>query len=172
MVQPKIARAKIAYVGLGANLGERAATLTRAKLLLVETQGLKLTGCSSLYETAPLGANEQPSYLNAAVELETRLGGHQLLGVLRGVESRLGRWRAGRWGPRTIDCDLLLVARDVIVDEDLILPHPELIRRAFALAPLVELAPGLRHPVTGLPLAAYFEFLGGQGVRRVEGLRW
>jgi 2-amino-4-hydroxy-6-hydroxymethyldihydropteridine diphosphokinase len=164
---------KTAYIGLGANLGDRLEGLRRAKRLLAETPGVEITGCSSIYETLPVGVNGPPgNYLNAVVRVETGLSPRQLLGALRQAEQRLGRCRSRRWGPRTIDLDLLLVARDVIVEEGLVVPHPELIRRSFVLAPLLELSPALRHPVTGLPLVAYFELVGWGGVRRLEGLGW
>jgi 2-amino-4-hydroxy-6-hydroxymethyldihydropteridine diphosphokinase len=172
---------KSAYVGLGSNLGERRLMLTRAKMVLAESPGVKLTGASSLYVTSPWGegCSGQPEYLNAALRIETGLGAWELLSRLNQVEMALGRRRGGQRCPRTIDCDLLLLARDVIVAEGMAVPHRDLTRRAFALAPLVELEPNLRHPVTGLPLADYLDLAlrvggrqGRQRVRRLDGLCW
>ncbi len=161
---------KLVFVALGSNLGDRLGNLARARRMLAGCTGIELTGCSQLYESEAVGPAGQPRYLNAVLRLRSALTAHELLGVLREVELRLGRERRGRWGPRVIDCDLLLVARDVIVDEGLRVPHPELTRRPFVLAPLLELAPALRHPATGLPLADYLALAGGRGVRRIEGI--
>ena len=165
-----------AYVGLGSNLGDRLERLRQARRLLAELPGCRLLAASHIYETAPVGPLPQPDYLNAALALETGLPARELLGALQAIERRLGRERALRWGPRLIDCDLLLLAQDVICEVGLRVPHPELARRAFVLAPLLDLAPALRHPETGVPLAAYLERVRGQGgrqmIRRMEGVRW
>jgi 2-amino-4-hydroxy-6-hydroxymethyldihydropteridine diphosphokinase len=133
-----------AYVGVGANLGEREATIRRAIALLGEAPGVAVTGVSTLRETEPWGPVPQPRYLNGAFAVETELAPRVLLDVLLDVERRLGRTRDGeRFGPRTIDLDLL-VYDDVAIDEPgLTLPHPRLQERRFALEPLAELAPGL-----------------------------
>ncbi|MFH0809727.1 MAG: 2-amino-4-hydroxy-6-hydroxymethyldihydropteridine diphosphokinase [Pseudomonadota bacterium] len=174
--------ARVAYIGLGANLGDRLGNMRRAASLLEGGSGLELTGRSSLYETAPLGPKGQPSYYNGVLRVETRLSAWELWGRLQEVERVLGRRRTARWGARTMDCDLLLLARSMIACEGLTVPHPELTRRPFVLVPLLELAPGLRHPLTGLPLRAWLHQAGGDGasrggtrlqdVRLMEGLRW
>jgi 2-amino-4-hydroxy-6-hydroxymethyldihydropteridine diphosphokinase len=131
-----------AYVGLGANLGDREATIRRAVALLDELTGLDVVGVSTLRETEPWGPVEQPGYLNGAVAVETELGPRELLDALLAIERRLGRVRADeeRWGPRTIDLDLLLYG-DLVLDEPgLEIPHPRLHERRFALEPLAELA--------------------------------
>jgi 2-amino-4-hydroxy-6-hydroxymethyldihydropteridine diphosphokinase len=133
-----------AYVGLGANLGDREATIRRAVALLDETEGVAVTAISTLRETDPWGPVEQPRYLNGALAVDTELAPHALLDALLDVERRLGRLRAAeeRWGPRTIDLDLLLYD-DLTLDEPgLAVPHPRLHERRFALEPLAELAPG------------------------------
>lgn len=139
-----------AYVGVGANLGERESAIRRAIELLGSLPGIAVTGVSTLRETPPWGPVEQPPYLNGAVELETELEPRALLDVLLDVERRLGRIRSGeRWGPRTIDLDLL-VHGDVVCDEPgLTLPHPRLHERRFALEPLAELAPDVVVPGRG-----------------------
>jgi len=139
-----------AYVGLGANLGDRLATLRRAVELLRATPGIDVAGVSAFRETAPVGFRDQPDFLNGAVALDTDLAPRALLQRLLEVERELGRTRTGpRFGPRTIDLDLLLYG-DVELDEPaLTVPHPRLHERRFALEPLVELQPALVVPGRG-----------------------
>jgi 2-amino-4-hydroxy-6-hydroxymethyldihydropteridine diphosphokinase len=130
-----------AYVGLGSNLGDREATIGRALELLARAEGVSVEGRSTLRETEPWGPVEQPPYLNGVVALETTLGPRELLETLLDVERRLGRVRVERFGPRTIDLDLLLYGNLVLDEEGLTVPHPRLHERRFALEPLAELAP-------------------------------
>jgi 2-amino-4-hydroxy-6-hydroxymethyldihydropteridine diphosphokinase len=137
-----------AFVGLGSNLGDRESTLRRA-LELLGTR-TRVVATSSLRETEPWGLEEQPTFLNAAAELETDLAPRELLIVLLDVERSLGRSRAGpRWGPRTIDLDLLVYADEEIDEPGLTVPHPHLHERRFVLEPLAELDPGLVVPGRG-----------------------
>jgi len=138
-----------AYVGLGANLGDREATIRRAVALVDGLAGVAVVGVSSLRETEPWGPVEQPPFLNGAAALETSLEPRALLGVLLDVERRLGRVRDERWGPRTIDLDLLLYGDAVVDEPGLTVPHPRLCERAFALEPLLELDPDLVVPGQG-----------------------
>ena len=139
-----------AYVGLGSNLGDRSATLTRAIQLLGERQGIDVVAVSSFHETKPVGYLDQPEFLNAAVEIETFLQPAALLVVLLAVEHELGRTREGpRYGPRTVDLDLLLLEGVTVDEPGLTVPHPRLHERVFALAPLVELDPSLVVPGHG-----------------------
>lgn len=139
-----------AYVGLGANLGDREATLRCAVELLRAARGTEVVAVSSLRETDPVGVVDQPRFLNGAVALETELSPRELLETLLSVERDLGRVRDGnRWGPRTVDLDLLVYG-DLVVDEHgLRVPHPRLHERAFALEPLAELDPSLEIPGRG-----------------------
>jgi 2-amino-4-hydroxy-6-hydroxymethyldihydropteridine diphosphokinase len=139
-----------AFVGLGSNLGDREGTIARAVELLSDATGVEVVAVSQLRETEPWGPVEQPPYLNGAIELETELPPRALLDVLLAVEQALGRDRTGeRWGPRTIDLDLLIYD-DVVVDEPgLTVPHPRLHERRFALEPLAELAPDALIPGRG-----------------------
>jgi 2-amino-4-hydroxy-6-hydroxymethyldihydropteridine diphosphokinase len=133
-----------AYVGLGANLGDREATIRRA----VELLGARRV--SALRETEPWGYADQPRFLNGVAELETDEGPRALLERLLAVERELGRTREGpRYGPRTIDLDLLLYGEQTIREPGLTVPHPRLHERAFVLEPLAELAPGLVVPGLG-----------------------
>jgi 2-amino-4-hydroxy-6-hydroxymethyldihydropteridine diphosphokinase len=139
-----------AYVGLGANLGDRRATIDRALELLRAAPGVDVLAVSSLRETDPVGFEDQPRFLNGAVALETTLTARELLDLLLEIERRLGRTRGGpRFGPRTIDLDLLVYGDAELDEPGLTVPHPRLHERRFALEPLAELAPALVVPGRG-----------------------
>lgn len=148
------------FVGLGSNLGEREAMIRAALEELSRLPETTLVRASSLYDTEPVGDVEQPNFLNAVAELDTQLTARQLLWNLMLVEKRLGRVRVQRWGPRTIDLDLLLYGDQVIEEDELRVPHPEMTRRSFVLVPLVELDPGLVHPLSGETMLAHLSRLG------------
>jgi 2-amino-4-hydroxy-6-hydroxymethyldihydropteridine diphosphokinase len=134
----------LAFVGLGSNLGDREATIRRAAELIGATR------ISPIIETEPWGFRDQPSFLNAAAEVETSLGARAFLTHLLDVERRLGRERVGaRWGPRTIDLDLLLWGDERISEPGLEVPHPLLLERRFVLEPLAALAPDREIPGNG-----------------------
>lgn len=147
------------FIGLGSNLGEREAMIRLALDDLARLPGTTLVRASSLYDTEPVGETEQPNFLNAVAQIDTELTARQLLWNLQLIERRLGRVRTNRWGPRTIDLDLLLYGNVVIEEADLKVPHPELERRSFVLVPLVELDPLLVHPVSGETLIAHLSRL-------------
>ena len=134
----------VAYVGLGANLGDREATIRAA---IAELPGV--VGVSTLRDTDPVGVTDQPRFLNGVAALETELRPQELLDLLLTVERRLGRERRERWGPRTIDLDLLLYGDEVIEEDGLTVPHPHLHERRFVLEPLAEIAPTLVIPGLG-----------------------
>jgi 2-amino-4-hydroxy-6-hydroxymethyldihydropteridine diphosphokinase len=139
-----------AYVGLGANLGDRERTLCAAVDTLAGEDGIEVVAVSALRETEPIGVGEQPLFLNGAAELETTLTARELLDRLLAVEQRFGRVRIpGEHGPRTLDLDLLLYGDEAIEESGLTVPHPRLHERRFVLEPLAELAPGLRVPGRG-----------------------
>jgi 2-amino-4-hydroxy-6-hydroxymethyldihydropteridine diphosphokinase len=141
---------KRAYVGLGANLGDRAATLARALELLDGTPETEVVAVSAFRETDPVGYLEQPRFLNAAAAVDTSLQPEALLTALLDIERELGRVREGpRFGPRTVDLDLLLVEGVTLDEPGLTLPHPRLHERVFALVPLAELDPSLVVPGHG-----------------------
>jgi len=144
----------LAYVGLGANLGPREVTLLRAVDLLAETAGVRVLAVSQLRETDPVGVVDQPTFLNGAAEIETSLRARELLGRLLEVEQELGRVRGVRFGPRTIDLDLLVYGDREIDEPGLHVPHPRLRERRFALEPLAELDPQLEIPGLGNVSAA------------------
>jgi 2-amino-4-hydroxy-6-hydroxymethyldihydropteridine diphosphokinase len=139
-----------AYVGLGANIGERAATLSQAVELLSVEENVEVLAVSSFRETDPVGVVDQPPFLNGAAVLETALEPRELLDTLLRVERELGRVRDGtRWGPRTIDLDLLLFDERTLDEPGLRVPHPRLHERRFALEPLAEIAPSVEIPGQG-----------------------
>jgi 2-amino-4-hydroxy-6-hydroxymethyldihydropteridine diphosphokinase len=161
-----------AFVGLGSNLGEREALIGQALDELAALPDTTLIRVSSLYDTEPVGVIEQPRFLNAVAMLDTELTARQLLWNLQRIEARLGRTRSQRWGPRTMDLDLLLYGDLVIEEDDLHLPHPELARRAFVLVPLVELDPQVTHPVSGLSVVQMLARLEHKSpVKRISRLR-
>jgi 2-amino-4-hydroxy-6-hydroxymethyldihydropteridine diphosphokinase len=137
----------VAYIGLGANLGEPRRQVEEALALLKAADEVEVVRVSTFYLNPPLGPPEQPWYVNAVAQVRTRLSSQELMRVLRRVEVALGRVRGQRWGPRLIDLDLLLYNGEVIQEGDLVCPHPELHRRAFVLVPLAEIAPDAFHPV-------------------------
>ncbi|TMQ64333.1 MAG: 2-amino-4-hydroxy-6-hydroxymethyldihydropteridine diphosphokinase [Candidatus Eisenbacteria bacterium] len=151
-----------AFVGLGSNLGERETLIRLALDDLARLPDTRIERASSLYDTEPAGDTEQPAFLNAVVMLETELSARRLLWNLLLIERRLGRVRTRRWGPRTIDLDLLLYGDQSIDEPDLKVPHPELTARAFVLVPLVELDPLLVHPVSGETLLHHLSRLGSR----------
>jgi 2-amino-4-hydroxy-6-hydroxymethyldihydropteridine diphosphokinase len=139
-----------AYVGLGANLGDREETLRAAVGALGAEEGIDVVAVSTLRETEPVGVGRQPRFLNGAVALDTTLSARELLDRLLAVEQRFGRVRvAGEHGPRTLDLDLLLYGDETIDEPGLAIPHPRLHERRFVLEPLAELAPGLLVPGRG-----------------------
>ncbi len=139
----------LAYLGVGANLGSREETLQRAVELLQEADGVDVVAVSQLRETEPVGVVDQPRFLNGAVAVETTRTPRELLDLLLGIERSLGRVREERWGPRTIDLDLLVYGSEVVDEPGLRVPHPHLHERRFALEPLAELDPQLEVPGRG-----------------------
>jgi len=136
-----------AYVALGSNVGDREGNLRAALQHLGATPRVEALRCSSLYETAPVGGPAQRNYVNAVAAVDTDLSPEQLMAAMLRIEQRLGRERTERWGPRTMDLDLLLYDDIVAQTPDLTVPHPRMHERRFVLEPLVEIAPRARHPI-------------------------
>jgi 2-amino-4-hydroxy-6-hydroxymethyldihydropteridine diphosphokinase len=128
-----------AFLGLGSNIGDRLETLQRALDLLGAEPGVRVQRCSRVWETDPVGGPEQGDFLNVVVEVEIDLEPHDLLAACNRVELHLGRTREVRWGPRTIDIDILMIDDLTIVDDTLTVPHPRMHERVFVLLPLLEL---------------------------------
>ncbi|KQO41517.1 2-amino-4-hydroxy-6-hydroxymethyldihydropteridine diphosphokinase [Methylobacterium sp. Leaf85] len=132
-----------AYLGLGSNIGDKAATIAEAIRRLEASPGIRLTARSSDYRTPPWGDTDQDWFLNAAIAVETDLTPHDLLETGLAIETAMGRVRERRWGPRVIDIDVLSYEGAAISDERLVLPHRFVRERAFVLVPLAEIAPDL-----------------------------
>jgi 2-amino-4-hydroxy-6-hydroxymethyldihydropteridine diphosphokinase len=150
------------FLALGANLGERETNLRLARASL--TPQVQVLSASPIYETAPWGYLDQPSYLNQVLQVETDLSPIDLLAHLKQIEENLGRKPNFHYGPRLIDLDILLYHDLVINLDGLVIPHPHLAERAFVLVPLADLAPDLRHPVLGLTVAEMLAVVNRDGV--------
>lgn len=156
----------LAYVALGANLGDPAATMRAAIAALDQLPGSRVTAASSLYRTAPQDAPGQPDYVNAVVALDTDLAAEALLGALLALEQAHGRQRSQRNAARSLDLDLLLYGEQVIDAPGLVVPHPRLHLRAFVLVPLAEIAPDRAIPGRG-SLAAWLPAVALQRIERL-----
>jgi 2-amino-4-hydroxy-6-hydroxymethyldihydropteridine diphosphokinase len=132
-----------AYLALGSNVGDREAHLQGAVSGLAATPGIEVCAPSGVYETTPVGGPPQPDYLNAVVAIETTLSSRALLEVAKRLEREAGRVPGERWGPRSLDVDVLLVGDERVDEPDLVVPHPRLYERAFVLVPLADVAPHL-----------------------------
>ena len=150
-----------AYLGIGANLGDRLAYLQAAVDALGAADDVRVVAVSPVYETAPVGGPEQPDYLNAVVAVDTSLTPRALLRLANAIEAEADRLRTVRFGPRTLDVDVLLVGDERVDEPDLVVPHPRMTERAFVLVPLADLDPAWRSRIpadsasvrpAGLPL--------------------
>ena len=148
-----------AYLGIGSNLGDRLGHLQTAVLGLAAAADVTVVGVSPVYETAPVGGPPQPDYLNAVVGLDTARSPRRLLDLAHRLEAAAGRVRVERWGPRTLDVDVLLVGDQTVHEPDLEVPHPRLRERGFVLAPLADLDPAAAGPTPSD---------GWPGVRRTD----
>lgn len=136
----------VAYIALGSNLNDPALQVRTALVKINALEKTRVIAESRQYETEPLGPLGQPHYVNQVIAIETDLTPHDLLHALQMIEQEMGRVRTVRWGARIIDCDILLFDNEIIQTEDLIVPHPEMTKRAFVLIPLLEIAPDLVLP--------------------------
>lgn len=129
-----------AYLGLGSNIGDRAHQLQQAIRIIDQYQYIDVTSISPIYETEPVGYTDQPQFLNLCIEIETTLNPQELLKRCLETEEALHRVRKIRWGPRTLDVDILLYGNEIIEEDNLIIPHPRMTERAFVLIPLNDIA--------------------------------
>lgn len=160
------------FMGLGSNVGDRVTNLARAREALAEADGFTMTAASGIYETEPQGFADQPVFLNQVVAGIWTKDAPDLLTLCHRIERELGRERPFVNAPRTIDVDVLFWEHRAIHTNELVVPHPRLTERAFALWPLLELAPHLTDPTTGEPLRGHVTSeLLTQGIRRCEGER-
>ncbi|RLQ91663.1 2-amino-4-hydroxy-6-hydroxymethyldihydropteridine diphosphokinase [Falsibacillus albus] len=156
----------IAYISLGSNMGDREAYLKKAMALLQRNDAISILAASSIYETDPVGYTEQGNFLNMAIKVETSFSAQELLSVILDAEMKLGRKREIKWGPRTIDLDILLYNNENIETKNLIIPHPRMHERAFVLVPLVEIEPDLAHSSKDTPyIQVLDEIPDKEGVR-------
>ncbi|BCU53217.1 2-amino-4-hydroxy-6-hydroxymethyldihydropteridine diphosphokinase [Staphylococcus auricularis] len=146
-----------AYLGLGSNVGDRVAQLEEAIRLLNEADNVTVTQRSSIYETEPVGYVDQPQFLNQCVEVETSLTPNALLEVCQYIEQQLHRVRTIRWGPRTLDVDILLYDDKIIKEDDLTVPHPRMLERSFVLIPLNEIAADVIEPQSQQSIQSFVE---------------
>lgn len=148
------------YIALGANLGDRQANIHAAVQRMDQQPGIRVQAVSTLHETQAVGGPaDAPPFLNAAAQISTTLTPHQLLAALMTIETSLGRVRITKWEPRIIDLDILLYGDHIVCTDDLVIPHPLLHERAFALKPLAEIAPQVEHPTLHATIADLLERL-------------
>lgn len=165
------------YLSLGANIGDRLENLQTAIQLLQQEEGIQLTRVSSIYETEPVGYVDQPSFLNMVIGGITTLAATDLLHTVLKIEQQLGRIREVRWGPRTIDIDVLVYGKETIDQGDLQVPHPRMTDRLFVLIPLEEIAPDLNIPVENqgifqTPKQLLEKWIDKSGVRKWKNINW
>ncbi len=163
----RVERSRVA-LGLGANLGNRAAALQSAIDTIGNNAGIELIGVSPVFETDPVGGPEQPDYLNAVLVVETTLSAEQLLDIVHSAEQQLSRTRKIRWAARTLDVDILNYGRKVSGDPVLTLPHPRAAERAFVLVPWVAIDPDRELAGTGLSVAEHLARLDPTELARVR----
>ncbi len=147
---------KTVALALGSNMGDRLGNLRQAAHLL-ENQQIRVTTRSDVFETTPVGFENQKRFLNACILVQTDLSPLELLSETQRVETLMGRIRDVRWGPRTIDLDILLFDEMVVHEEALVIPHPRMTERAFVLVPLAQICPGWMYPGTGETIGALSE---------------
>ncbi len=159
----------LAYLGLGANLGNPRRQLRQAVEGLRGWAGVEIMAVSSLYKTVPIGGEPQPDFLNAVVAIATVLSAREVYQMGQELERRAGRLRRTKYAPRELDIDLLLYDKNIIHESDLQVPHPRLAERAFVLQPLAEVAPEARHPVLGENIIQLAARISYQGVDQFSG---
>jgi 2-amino-4-hydroxy-6-hydroxymethyldihydropteridine diphosphokinase len=159
----KDVRGVIAFIGIGSNRGNPVHACREAARHLSEELEVRLLRRSSLYRTEPVGPQDQPWFINAVAEIRTSLPPRRLFETVKEIERRMGRTEGQKWGPRVIDLDILLYGQEVVSEGDLIIPHPEMHRRRFVLAPLCELASYAVHPAFGVSIRGLMDRLADQG---------
>ncbi len=149
----------VAYIGIGSNMGKRQENLEKSVEKMKKMRSTRVSKISSFYDTEPVGFVDQDRFLNAVVEIHTFLSPRELLVNLQQIEIALKRKKTKRWGPRTIDLDILFYDNRKIQEKDLIIPHERLTERAFVLVPLVEIAPSFINPASGQKISWHLDEL-------------
>jgi 2-amino-4-hydroxy-6-hydroxymethyldihydropteridine diphosphokinase len=147
----------IAFISLGSNIGDRFSYLQDAMEMITSYDKVNMVNYSSIYETDPVGYEEQDLFLNMVIQVETELSPFELLELCLETEQELGRKRLIKWGPRTIDLDILLYNQENIESEKLTVPHPRIQERAFVMIPLLEIKPDIALPALDMPLRVWAE---------------
>ncbi len=142
------------YIGLGSNLGNKKENIQKALDLLNNTEGILILKISSLYETEPVGYEDQDWFINAVAQIETSISPQEILKIFKEIEAQIGREESIRWGPRKIDLDILFYDQLIYKSSDLEIPHPRLHERAFVLVPLAEINKELIHPIYNKSISA------------------
>ncbi len=145
-------RSIVCFIGIGSNVADPVSNCLESIDRIAAFARSKVLKRSSLYRTEPVGVHDQEWFVNCVVEVETRHNASTLLRILQKIENDMGRVRKERWGPRTIDLDILLYGQEIIAEDDLIIPHPELHKRRFVLVPMCEIAPYAIHPSYGISM--------------------
>jgi 2-amino-4-hydroxy-6-hydroxymethyldihydropteridine diphosphokinase len=159
----------IAYLGIGSNLGDPVHQCREALREISSLKNVQVLRRSSLYRTEPVGNVSQDWFVNGVLEVRTTFTAQQLIKALQWVEQTLGRVRTEKWGPRTIDIDILLYGQEIIGTGDLVIPHPEMHKRRFVLVPMNEIAPYVIHPLYGVSMKGLLDRLGNDlAVERIE----
>ncbi len=159
----------IAYLGIGSNLGNPVQQCRDALREISSLKNVQVLRRSSLYRTQPVGNTDQDWFVNGVLEVRTAFTAQQLLKALQWVEQALGRVRKEKWGPRTIDIDILLFGQEIVESGDLVIPHPEMHKRRFVLVPINEIAPYVIHPRYGVSMKGLLDRLeDGLAVERIE----
>ncbi len=158
------------YLGFGSNVGDRIGMIMRSIVCLVSQGDVVLRRLSSFYLTEPWGYTDQPDFVNAVAQVETYLDPHDLLSRIKSIETSLGRKKTRRWGPRSIDIDILFYGNEIVESSDLTVPHPMIAERIFVLVPLLEIAPEIVHPASRMSLKEMLSVASTNGGMRCERL--
>ena len=159
-------RSIVCFIGIGSNVADPVSNCLESIDLIALFSHIRITKKSSLYRTEPVGLKEQKWFVNGVIEIKTKYTATTLLKILQQIESDMGRIREEKWGPRTIDLDILFYGQEVIKEKDLSVPHPELHKRRFVLIPMYEIAPYVIHPAFGISIKGLLSRLQDEG--RVE----
>lgn len=167
-MDPTLTRGNIAFIGIGSNVGDKIKNCRQAIAEISQLRQNRLISQSSLYKTEPIGYTQQDWFINCVIEIETTFTAYELFHVLEDIEISMGRKRTFKWGPRIIDLDILFFNDETIQCEGLTVPHPEVQRRAFVLAPLCEIAADYTHPLLKKSISQLMAQLGdGGGIEKL-----